>query len=92
MAHHKDAIKRIKQNEKRRLRNKSVRTVYRNRIKQVKIAVAAGDLESAQTALLSARRAIDQAVTKKVLHKNTAARYISRLSRSVNTLKSEKAA
>jgi len=92
VAHHKDALKRIKQSEKRRLRNKSVRTGYRNLIKQVREAVEAGDKEKAQAALVSARKAIDQAVTKKVLHKNTAARYISRLSRSVNEIGSKKVA
>lgn len=92
MAHHKDALKRIRQSEKRRLRNKSVRTVYRNLIKQVKEAAEAGELETAKTALAGARKAIDRAVTKKVLKKNTAARYISRLSRSVNSLESKKVA
>ena len=86
MAHHKDAKKRIRQIEKRTLRNKSVRTFYRNKIKAVKSAVEAGDGEAARSALKTAISAIDRAVAKNVLHKNTASRYKSRLSKSVNGL------
>ncbi len=86
MAHHKDAKKRIRQTEKRTLRNKSVRTFYRNKIKAVKSAVEAGDQAAAQTALTSAISAIDRAVSKNVLHQNTASRYKSRLSTSVKGL------
>ena len=83
MAHHKDALKRIRQTEKRTERNKSMRTFYRNQIKDVKAAVEAGQKEKAQTALTKAIRALDRAVSKNVINGNTASRYKSRLSRSV---------
>jgi len=88
LAHHQDAIKRIKQSEKRRVRNKTIRTFYRNRIRDVRAAVDARDLAAAQGALAKAVSSIDKAVTENVLHRNTASRYISRLTRSVNGLKS----
>ncbi len=87
MAHHKDALKRIRQNEKRSLRNKSVRTHYRNRVREVREAVGKGDAEAAGAALDKAIRSIDNAVSKNVLHRNTAARYKSRLSRAVAAVK-----
>lgn len=83
MAHHKSAIKRIKQNEKRRVRNKAVRTRVRNVTKAVREAVAAegGD---AQAALLEAIRIIDKAASKGVIPKRRASRKISRLTLLVN--------
>lgn len=92
MAHHKDALKRIKQDEKRRLRNQAVKTHYRNRIKKVKAALESGQAEAAQTALKAAVGAIDRAVSKGVIHKNTGSRYKSRLSRAVKALSQSKAA
>jgi small subunit ribosomal protein S20 len=92
VAHHKDALKRIRQTEKRTARNKSLRTFYRNQIKDVKTAVADGKKDEAQTALTKALRALDRAVAKDVLHRNTASRYKSRLTRSVAAIGSVKAA
>lgn len=86
MAHHKDALKRIRQTAKRTERNKAVRTFYRNRIKGVRTALEAKDPAAAATALKKALSAIDQAVSKSVLHKNTGSRYKSRLTRAVNAL------
>jgi len=87
VAHHKDALKRIRQNEKRRLRNKDVRSFYRNRIKEVRAALDAEDAAAAESALKKAISAIDGAVSKNVLKKNTGSRYKSRLSRAVLALK-----
>jgi small subunit ribosomal protein S20 len=89
---HKDADKRMRQNEKQRLLNKDVRTFFRNKVKVLKAAVESGDVEAAEKALMPAIISIDRAVTKNVLHKNTAARYKSRLSKSVKKLKESKAA
>ncbi len=88
MAHHKDALKRIKQTEKRRLRNKAVRTAFRGKVKDVRDAVQAGDAAAAEKALREAVVSLDKAVSKNVLHKNTADRQKSRLTRAVNSLKS----
>jgi len=83
VAHHKDAKKRIKQIEKRSARNKSIRTFYRNHIKEVRAAVEAGDRDAALAKFKKAASAIDGAVAKNVLHQKTAARYKSRLSKAV---------
>ena len=88
MAQHKDALKRIKQSEKKRLRNKSVRTHYRTKIKEVREAVGSGDKDSAQKTFLDAVKALDTAVSKNVLHKKTADRHKSRLSKAVSGLNS----
>lgn len=86
MANHKSALKRIRQNEKRRLANKAVRTRVRGMIKDVRQAVDAGDAEQAQTALQAVVPAIDKAASKGVLHRKTASRRISRLSKAVNRI------
>lgn len=77
MANTKSAIKRIGQNENRRLRNRTVRTKVRG---LVKAARAAAGPEQRST-VLEAIRALDKAVTKGVLHPNTAARKKSALAR-----------
>jgi len=77
VANIKSAIKRIKQNEKRRLRNRAVRTKVRGAVK----AVRAAEAQARPAAMLEAIRAIDKAVTKGVLHRNTAARRKSALAR-----------
>lgn len=82
MANIKSQIKRNRQNEKRRLRNKAVRSEMKTTINQV-IATAeeGGDAEEAYR---RAQKEIDQAVSKGVLHKKTAARRKARLAQRVN--------
>ena len=91
MANHASALKRARQNEKRRIRNRGERTRVRNLIKQVREAVGAGDPEQAQTALTQATSTIDKAAGKGVLHARNASRKISRLSRQVHALKTQQA-
>lgn len=86
VAHHKDAIKRIKQNEHRRARNRHYRSRMRNRIKALRQAVATGDVEQAQTELRQAISIIHRVASKGVIHRNQAARRISRLNRAVKGL------
>ena len=86
MAHHKSAIKRIRQNEKRRLRNRYYKTRIKNISKAVIQAVEAGDKEKALEAMKVANREIHKYVSKGVLKKNTAARKVSRLQAKVNKL------
>lgn len=86
MAHHKDAIKRIKQNEKRRLHNRHYRSRMRNTIKAVRSAVDEGNVEVAQTALRSATSVIHRNVSKGIIHRNQAARRISRLNAAVKQI------
>lgn len=86
MANHKSAIKRNKQNAVRTARNTHIRSTMRTFVKQVRVAVATGDAEAAQAALGLAVPYIDKAATKGVIHKATASRKISRLSKLVNAL------
>ncbi|WP_029069219.1 30S ribosomal protein S20 [Jonesia quinghaiensis] len=86
MANIKSQIKRIRTNEKARLRNKAVRSEVRTYVRSVRDAVAAGDKEAATTALRAATRKLDKAVSKGVLHKNQAANRKSALARAVDSL------
>lgn len=86
MANHKSALKRAKQNTIRRLRNKTVRTRVKNVVKDVRLAVGEQTGDQAISSLNQAKSVIDTAAKKGVIHPNTAARKISRLSKLVNTL------
>ncbi len=86
MAHHKSAIKRIKQNEKKRLRNRHVRSTLRTTLKRVREAVEGKDLATARELLAAAIPVIDKAATKGVIHPSNASRSVSRLTKLVNTL------
>ncbi len=86
MANHKSAIKRNKQNAVRNARNTHIRSTLRTFVKQIRTAVANGDPDGARAALERAIPYIDKAATKGVIHKATASRKISRLSKLVNTL------
>jgi len=86
LANHKSALKRIRQNEIRRTRNKSVKTRTRNIVKSVRAAVSENDSAKAAQELNAAQSIIAKAAKKGVLHKSTASRKISRLSKLVNTL------
>jgi small subunit ribosomal protein S20 len=86
LANHKSAIKRARQNEKRRLRNKSVKTRVKNIVKNVRLAVNEKSKEEALKELNTAQSTIDRAAKKGVIHKRTASRKISRLSKQVNTV------
>ena len=86
MANHKSAIKRARQNEKRRLRNKSSKTRIKNIVKGVRQTVSEKSNETALAELNIAKSIIDNAAKKGVIHRKTASRKISRLSRLVNTM------
>ncbi len=86
MPNHKSAEKRVRQNEKRRTVNRSNRSNLRTQIKKLRAAFAASDKNQSQELLTPTISAIDKAVNKGVLHKNTAARYKSRLSAHVSKL------
>ena len=87
MASHASAIKRAKQNEKRRLRNLNIKTLVKSSIKKVRTAVEKKDVEEAQKALAKTLPLIQKARSKGAFHKNSAARKVSRLTREMNTLK-----
>lgn len=81
MANTKSAIKRIRQNEKRRLRNRIVKSQTRTYVKKAIKAIDGKDQEAAKAAALIAVKALDKAAEKGILHKNNAARRKSRLMR-----------
>ena len=89
MANHKSAIKRARQNEVRRLRNKSVKTKIKNVIKDLRLSVSETSKEETLKKLDMAKSSIDRAAQKGVIHKKTASRKISRLSKLVNTISVE---
>ena len=86
MASHKSAIKRTRQAEERRLRNRSIRTRAKSAIKDVRLAVGQNQREDALRRLNEAKSVIDKASKRNVIHKRAAARKISRLARLINTL------
>ena len=87
MANHKSAEKRHRQSKIRNARNTHIRSTMRSYVKKVRMAIAEGDLETAETVLAKAVPYIDKAATKGVIHKATASRKISRLTKLVNATK-----
>ena len=73
MANIKSQIKRIKTNEKARLRNKSVKSSLKTAVRKYREAAAAGDAGAATTLMRDASRALDKAASKGVIHANQAA-------------------
>ena len=86
MANIKSQMKRNRQNVKRNERNKAVRSELKTRTKAALAAAESGDARAAEEALRLAQQRIDTAVSKGVLHKNTAARRKSRLVKRVKEL------
>ena len=84
MANHKSAIKRNVQNGKRRMRNRMVKTRVKSVIKSVQAAQQNGKDVAAE--LVAAQSTIDKAAKKGILHKKTASRKVSRLTRRVNRM------
>ena len=82
MANHKSAVKRARQSEEQRLRNRASKTQVKNVVKRVRLAVEAD--AAAPKDLDHAKSVIAKATKKGALHKRTAARKISRLSRLMN--------
>ena len=86
MANNKSQEKRNRQNEKRRLANKAVRSELKTRSRRAIEAAEAGDADAAREALRLAQRRIDSATSRGVLHRNTAARRKSRLEKQVRSI------
>lgn len=83
---HKSTIRRARQAERRHERNRATANAVKTLIKKVQSAVAEKKADEAKTSLREAASAIGKAVSKGVLHRNTASRRISRLSHHVNAL------
>jgi small subunit ribosomal protein S20 len=86
MPNHKSAEKRVRQNQKRNAINTSNESRLRTQIKKLRAALATGDKTQSTELLTPTISSIDKAVNKGILHKNTAARYKSRLTSHVNEL------
>jgi len=86
LANIKSQIKRNKQNEKRRLRNRVYRGSARIAVRDARSAMEAENVEESREALLDAISALDKAASKGVIHKNNAARRKSRLMKRMSAL------
>ena len=86
MANNKSAEKRIRVNERKRMRNKPLRTSARTAVKKAEVSVNAGDQAEALAAVRAAISQLDKVADKGVIHKNNAARRKSRLMAKYNAL------
>lgn len=86
MANTKQAKKRVRQAEKHRQHNASMRSMLRTYIKKVTAAITAGDQTKALASLQEATPVIDRMVNKGIIHKNKAARHKSRLTAHIKKL------
>lgn len=91
MANTKSAAKNIRKSQRRRAINKARVSALRSQIKKLRTHLKAKDAEAASKELTRTVSVIDRSIRKGVLHKNTAARYKSRLTRSVRGLGASKA-
>ncbi|MEC2054351.1 30S ribosomal protein S20 [Peribacillus psychrosaccharolyticus] len=82
----KSAIKRVKTNDSRRLRNANVKSNVRTSVKVAETALAGDNAATAKEALLTAAKKLDKAASKGLIHKNAAARKKSRLTKRLNSL------
>ncbi len=87
MANIKSQKKRIKTNEKARLRNKAVRSELHTLTRQVQDAVAEGDAEKAQISAANTCRMLDKATSKGIIHKNQASNRKSGVTKLANSVK-----
>ena len=92
MANIKSQIKRIKTNEKARLRNKSVKSALKTSVRKFRAAADSGDVTAATTALQAASRQLDKAASKGVIHANQAANRKSAMAKKAAELANSSAA
>ena len=86
MANIKSQIKRNRQNEKARMRNKSVKSALKTSVRRFNETIATGDAEAAAAVLRDASRKLDQAASKGVIHKNQAANRKSAIAKRLAAL------
>ncbi|HWT98263.1 MAG TPA: 30S ribosomal protein S20 [Terriglobales bacterium] len=86
MAHHKSAEKRIRQTETRTAQNRARTSRIKTEVKKVEQALASGNKAAAEAALKSAQPELHRGVSKGLLHRNTVARKVSRLTKRVKAL------
>lgn len=86
MANIKSAIKRNRQNEKRRLHNRHYRGGARTFVRKARLAIESGDVDAAREATMNAVSALDKAAEKGIIHKNNASRRKGRLMKQLAAL------
>jgi small subunit ribosomal protein S20 len=86
VANHKSAIKRDRQSKVQRLRNAGYKTMAKNAVKELRLAIANEKVEDANQSLKKTVSILQKVQSKGVLHKNTVSRKISRLTRQANKL------
>ncbi len=91
MAHHKDAIKRIRTSRAANERNRSNRSRMRTKIKSIRALVEGGDQTAAQADLPSTVALLQRLAQKGIIHPRNASRRISRLAKAINALGAEAA-
>ena len=84
MPHSKSAQKEVRASKKRRLRNKSIRSLCKTNIVKAEKFIFSGELESGREAVVAATSSLDKAAEKGVIHPNNAARRKSRLLKKLN--------
>jgi small subunit ribosomal protein S20 len=89
LANHKSAEKRIRQSEKRRVHNKSIRTAMRTVVKTCRTALESDDAEAAREKFRAAERSLQQAASKGIIPKARADRTVSRLAKRLHSLGSQ---
>jgi small subunit ribosomal protein S20 len=89
LAHHKSALKRARSSERKRQRNRIMRSKARTEIKKARLAIQDGDLERARQATREAVRTLDKAAVKGIIHSNNAARRKSRLMKRLAQLEAQ---
>jgi small subunit ribosomal protein S20 len=86
MANHLSALKRARQTSKRTLTNRNNTSRLRGSLRELRETIAKGDKSAAEKTYRETVSALDKAIQKGVIHKNTAARYKSRLSARVRAI------
>jgi len=86
LANIKSAIKRNRQNEKRRLHNRHYRGGARTFVRKARLAIESGDVDAAREATMTAVSALDKAAEKGIIHKNNASRRKGRLMKQLAAL------
>ena len=89
MANHKSALKRIRQNEKLRIHNRTFRSRARTLVKKARTGLESGDPEVARESIRAAVRDLDMAASRGTIHRNNAARRKSRLMKQLAALEAK---
>lgn len=90
MPNKKSAIKRVRQNERRRIHNRAKRSDMRTAVKKARLAAETGNLENIDQLVADAHRKLGKAAKTNLVKKETAARHISRLMKAVNKARAAK--